>query len=118
GLPRYTGDIDFLVKPTTENARKLVAALDEFGFGTLDQLLESLASEGNVIQLGQPPNRIDLLTSISGLDYDEVQATGVDGDLDGIPVRFIGREALLKNKRSTGRLKDAADAEDLSKNEP
>jgi predicted nucleotidyltransferase len=113
GYPRYTGDIDFLVRSTLDNAQRVVSVLTTFGFEDAAALTESLMQPEKVIQLGRPPNRIDLLTSISGVDFDEVWSTSVAGDIDGVPVRFIGREALLKNKRASGRLKDLADVEEM-----
>src|SRR6516164_4730086 len=82
GYPRYTGDLDLLIRPSAANAAKVLRA--------------SL-------------NRIDLITSLSGLTFEEVWASGEDADLDGVPVRFIGAAALLRNKESTGRAKDLGD---------
>src|SRR5271156_5028279 len=70
GFPRYSGDIDFLVRPSHENALRLTAALDQFGFGSLGITLEDLSVENRVIQLGVEPNRIDLMTSISGISFE------------------------------------------------
>src|SRR5262249_37639266 len=67
GYPRYTGDLDLLVKPTPENAQKLLAALDQFGFAGLGVTIGDLDSPGKVVQLGVAPNRIDLITAISGI---------------------------------------------------
>jgi hypothetical protein len=115
GYPRFTGDIDFLVRPTTENAQKVMAALEGFGFGAIGISANDFTREGQVVQLGRPPNRIDLLTSISGVSFDEVWSGRVRLDLDGDPVFLIGADQLLHNKRSTGRLKDMADAEQIEK---
>ena len=115
GYPRYTGDIDFFVRANPENAALLAKVLTEFGFeGELD-LESALTEPGKIIQLGRPPNRIDLLTSISGVDFDEAARGCVTVSMDGIPVKLIGRQALLKNKRSTGRTRDRADAEEIEK---
>jgi hypothetical protein len=111
GYPRYTGDIDFFVEPTEENATRLMQALDRFGFGDVGIEQQDLVTPGKVIQLGFPPSRIDLVTSITGVIFAEAQASHVATDLDGLPVRILGRDALLKNKRAAGRAKDLADLE-------
>jgi hypothetical protein len=112
--PRFTGDIDFLVRGTPENARRLVAVLEAFGFTSLGLTPQDFLAPANVVQLGQPPNRIDILTSISGVDFEEAWASRVHGDLDGLPVVFLGLDALIKNKQSAGRDKDLVDARILS----
>ena len=114
GFPRYSGDIDFFVRPGPENAARLLAALEQFGFGALGIALEDLSSENRVIQLGVEPNRIDLMTSISGVSFEEAWRSRVPGAIDGIEVNFIGREALIRNKRATGRPKDLIDVEALT----
>ncbi len=115
GLPRYTGDIDVLVRPSLENARRLELAIRDFGFASLGLSAADFTEEYQVIQIGHPPNRIDLLTRLTGISFDEASAAHEAGEIDGIPVRFIGKEAFLRNKRATGRLKDLADAEALEK---
>ena len=109
GYPRFTGDIDVLIRPTLDNAARVIAVLHEFGFGDLGLDAPALVEPDKVIQLGRPPNRIDLLTSVSGLDFDEAWGDRVQGELDGLPVWFPSRDALLKNKRAAGRAKDLAD---------
>ena len=118
GFPRYSGDIDFLIRSTEENARRVKSALARFEFGEFDISLPDLTSPGKVVELGYPPNRIDLLTSITGVTFDEVWETRDSGDLDGLPVFFIGKSALLRNKDSTGRNKDKIDADQLRKLPP
>src|ERR1017187_3274118 len=86
GFPRYSGDIDFFVRPTSENAVRVIAALEQFGFGTLGISMGDLTSPGKGIQLGYEPNRIDLMTSITGVGFDEAWETRVAGELDGLPV--------------------------------
>lgn len=113
GYPRFTGDTDFFVRPTESNAARVLAVLGDFGFGGLGIELADLTKPDQVIQLGLPPNRIDILTGISGVGFDEVWAGRAEADLDGLPVAFIGKVQLLENKRATGRTKDLADAEEL-----
>jgi hypothetical protein len=113
GYPRFTGDIDFFVRPSSQNAARLLDVLATFGFGDVGLDEATFTQPDKVIQLGRPPNRIDLLTSISGLDFDEAWAGRIDAELDGIPVRFPSRDSLLRNKRAAGRAKDLADVEAL-----
>ena len=115
GFPRYSGDIDLFVRPSRENAVRLIGALKEFGFGSTGIDVDDLSSEGRVIQLGVEPNRIDLMTSISGLTFEEAWESRVQGTLDGIEVQFIGREALIRNKRASGRSRDLIDVDELTK---
>ncbi len=115
GYPRFTGDIDFFIRRSEANARLVLSVLSDFGFGDSSPTMESLTADGSVIQLGLPPNRIDLLTGISGVDFSEVWATREEANLDGLAVAFIGREALLKNKSASGRSKDKLDVEVLTK---
>ena len=115
GYPRYTGDIDFFVRASPDNAAALVKALAAFGFEDGSELEAALTEPDRIIQLGRPPNRIDLLTGISGVEFDEAVRDAVAASMDGVPVKLIGRRALLKNKRSTGRTKDLADAEEIAK---
>jgi hypothetical protein len=116
GHPRYTQDIDVLIRATPINASRLEIAINRFGFGSLGLVAQDFLRVGQVIQLGHPPNRIDLLTSITGVSADEIWGTLESGELDGLPVFFLGRDALIKNKTATGRPRDRADVEELDKN--
>lgn len=115
GHPRFTGDIDLLVESSPENATALVQVLRSFGFGELGVQAGDFLSPDSVVQLGVPPNRIDLLTSISGVDFADVWSSRVDAQLDGLPVCFISKDLLLQNKRAAGRAKDLADVSQLAK---
>jgi predicted nucleotidyltransferase len=115
GFPRYTADLDLLVRPTAENADRTIRALAQFGFGSLGILSADIHTPGMVVQLGVKPNRIDLLTGISGVTFEEAWASRREAELEGVAVQFIGCEALLLNKESTGRAKDLGDAEELRK---
>lgn len=112
GFVRTTGDMDVWVYPDPENAERVVAALGDFGFSSLGLSAADFMS-GNVIQLGRPPVRIDLLTSLSGVSTSEIWGGRVRGKLDGLSVSFLGLAALKKNKRAAGRAKDLADLEGL-----
>lgn len=114
GHPRFTGDIDFLLRPSQENAERLIGAVKDFGFSEMRLSPDDFTQPNTVVQLGYPPNRIDLLTSISGVDFEEAWESRLGGNLDGIPVYFLGWDALLKNKRASGRDKDLADVSKLS----
>jgi len=115
GVPRATGDLDVWVRPDPENASRVMTALGRFGAPT-DHLGIAAAdfSRPNVVaQLGVPPYRIDVLTSISGVAFDFAWADRVEGDIAGVRVPVLGRRSFVLNKRATGRTKDVADLESL-----
>lgn len=113
GAPRFTGDLDIFVKPDHENAGRIVAALNDFGFASLGLTEGDFERPDQVIQLGVAPVRVDLITSITGLSWEEVFASRVLSDYGDVPVHYIGREELISNKRAVGRAKDLADLEAL-----
>jgi hypothetical protein len=113
GYPRMTGDIDFLIPPTRENAERVIQILAEFGFGNLAIRADDLMAAERVVQLGRPPNRIDLLTSISGVDFESAWSSRVTGDLGGHSVSYLGWDALIQNKKASNRDKDLADVKKL-----
>jgi hypothetical protein len=113
GHPRFTGDIDFLIRATPANARRVLRVLQEFGFGEIGIGEADLIEAGRIVQLGQPPNRIDLLTSISGVDFESAWGSRVPTTMDDQPVNLIGWDDLVRNKRMSGRQKDLADLEKL-----
>jgi hypothetical protein len=112
GSPRYTGDIDLFVRPTTENAQRVLSALDDFGFGSLDLAINDFNTEDRVVQLGMAPWRIDLLTSIDGLTWDEAIDDAETTNWDP-PSPIIARAALIANKQATGRDQDRVDVKRL-----
>lgn len=115
GLPRATGDLDVFVEPSPENAERVIEALRAFG-APLDAHGVSRAdfeAPDNVYQVGLPPGRIDLMTSISGVSFAEARATRIVIDLASMKLPVLGRDALVKNKRATGRPKDIVDADAL-----
>ena len=113
GHPRYTKDLDVWVELSKENATRCIAALVEFGFGALDLQAEDFLEPDQVIQLGYPPNRIDILMTPKGIDFYTCFNNRVVVDIDSIPVNFIDLENLLANKKATGRHQDLADVENL-----
>jgi hypothetical protein len=117
GFPRYTGDLDVLVRNSTDNSKRLESALGEFGLAALGLKAVDFVDSYRVIQLGLSPNRIDLLTSLTGVRFDEAWAGRVETVIGGTRVNFIGREPLIRNKRLTGRAQDKADLEALGAGE-
>ncbi len=113
GHPHYTKDLDIWIYPDKENAKKLIEAMKEFGFNSLDLKIEDFIKPGYVIQLGYPPNRIDLLTDITGVEFDICYSAKIEVEIGGTKVNFIDLENLKKNKRATGRHQDFADLEHL-----
>jgi len=115
GRPRYTGDLDILVSPDAENAGKLVVLLNEFGFGEAGFKESDFTQGAQVIQLGRASNRIDLLTSLTGVTNTDAFVDKVAAELDGIPVYVLSRNNLIRNKRSVGRPQDLADLAELER---
>ena len=115
GVPRATGDLDVWVRPDPENADRVWRALLDFGapVETLGLSTGDLSTPELVFQLGLPPQRIDVLTSVTGLDFDEAWSEHRRHRVAGLDLPFLGRASLLKNKRETGRTKDLADIESL-----
>jgi len=111
--PRFTKDIDVFVEPTPENAERVIRALDDFGFSGLGLTPADFSTAGPVVQLGVPPNRVDLLTAIDGVTFDEAWAGKVAGAYGAKRVFYLGLEELKRNKRASGRLQDLADLESL-----
>ena len=117
GLPRATGDLDVLVRPTVENAVRVHQALMSFGapLTAAGVVPGDFAQPGLVYQVGLVPRRIDVLTEVSGLSFDEAWDSREERELDGRRLAFLGRDALIRNKRATGRPKDLVDAEALER---
>lgn len=113
GAPHLTGDLDLFVRPTRDNAERILASLGELGFESLTISAGDFTKPGNVIQLGIPPTRVDLITSLTGVSWEKADADKVPGRYGQTPVHFISRDDLIANKKATGRLKDAADLEAL-----
>ncbi|MBI3458149.1 MAG: hypothetical protein HY002_20435 [Candidatus Rokubacteria bacterium] len=110
GLPRATGDLDIWVRPTADNAERVLRALRSFGAPLLDLTLDDLLRPDTVFQIGVAPTRIDLLTGVSGLTFDEAWPSRISVTLEGLPVPVIGFDELLRNKEASGRPQDLADA--------
>ena len=113
GAPRYTGDIDIFVRPDPENAQRILQALAAIGFQFADLTADDFQNPNKVVQLGVPPVRVDLLTSITGVSWDEAAEHMESGHFGDVPVHYIGRAQYIANKRAAGRKKDLADIEAL-----
>jgi predicted nucleotidyltransferase len=113
GLPRATKDLDVWVLADRDNAAGVVAALDDFGFGGLGLSSDDFNRPDVIVQLGYPPLRIDILTSIDGVRFHDAYPHRVEASIDGLNIKFIGREELIANKRAAGRRQDLADADRL-----
>ncbi len=109
GVPRFTGDIDLFVKPEDANAKRILSMLDEFGFGSLNDF----TSPDNVVQLGVPPVRVDIMTSLTGVSWEKAEAGKISGSYGETIVSFISKKDLIANKKALGRSKDLADIEAL-----
>ena len=115
GKPRYTKDIDILIDPTTENGNKIVKALDAFGFKSLELTAEDFTKEGQIIQLGYEPIRIDILTSIQACPFVKAWKNRKRGTYGKEKAYFLGLEDLIKSKKKSKRKQDQADIELLIK---
>ncbi len=118
GRPRYTGGFDVFVARDPENANKLMDVIHEFGFGNIGIEQRDFLQEDYVIQLGVVPNRIDLLTGISGVTFEEAWQSRETGNISGVQVFLISRDLLIKNKRAADRDKDRGDILLLEKTKP
>jgi hypothetical protein len=118
GYPRATGDLDILVRPTPGNAERVWRALVSFGAPLSQLTMADLSAPDVVFQIGVVPCRVDILTSISGVDFDDAWSGRKIVRIAGIDVAVLGRDALLRNKRASGRPKDLADVAWLEAEEP
>lgn len=115
GYPRLTGDIDVFYQAEKKNIEALLQALKDFGFNFSELSAEELEAKGQVVQLGQPPNRIDLINSITGGEFEKIWSRKVSGNYGKEPISYIHLEDLVKNKQAVGRNKDKQDLEFFKK---
>jgi len=113
GHPRYTKDLDVWIELSPDNAGRVLKALETFGFGSLDLKPDDFLEKDQIIQLGYPPNRIDILTTLKDLNFEDCYKSSVQVKIQGVRIDFIDIENLKKNKRATGRSQDLADVENL-----
>jgi hypothetical protein len=118
GRPRATGDLDLWIRPTKANAARVWAALERFGAPLGELTRDDLAAEDLVFQIGVAPDRIDILTTVTGLTFDEAWASRATLTLEGVAVPVIGRDCLIKNKKALGRPRDLADVAELEGSGP
>jgi hypothetical protein len=114
GHPRYTKDIDIWLWLDPQNAEKIVQALNAFGFASLNLKQDDFLEPDTIIQLGYPPNRIDILNSLSGVDFETCYPSHIEIQIGDLTLPFIDLENLKKNKQASGRMQDLADVENLS----
>jgi hypothetical protein len=113
GHPRFTKDINIWIDRSSTNAELIVKALEQFGFASLELKKNDFLVEDQIIQLGYPPNRIDIITSLEGVDFKESYEKRLQVHVEGVEINFINLDNLRKNKKATGRLQDLADLEKL-----
>jgi hypothetical protein len=113
--PRYTKDLDVWVRPSPGNAARVFRALAAFGAPMADLTVEDLSKEGTIFQIGLPPNRIDVLTSIDGVDFETAYPRRVPATYGAQPIYILSREHLIANKRAVNRLQDQIDVENLER---
>jgi predicted nucleotidyltransferase len=113
GHVRFTGDIDIFIDPSPENADRVVASLDLFGFASLGLTSADFQIPDHVIQLGYPPTRIDILSGIDAVDFADAYASRIEAELDGLPTAFISKSLLIQNKEAAHRDQDLADLKKL-----
>ena len=118
GRPRYTGDIDIFVARKRDNAERLMEVIEAFGFGESGIKRDDFLQVDHVIQLGREPNRIDILTGISGVTFNEAWESREQGSISDVVVFVISRDLLIKNKRAANRDKDQGDIKLLEKTRP
>lgn len=117
GAPRFTGDIDIWIRPTLDNAEQVLAAITAFGFPTGNLRPADLVDSRRMLEMGVPPVQIHLMSSISGVTWDEALTDRVTGSLGRYTVAFLGRDTFIRNKRAAGRPKDLADIDALTPGE-
>ena len=117
GAPRFTGDLDVLVRPTIENASRLLAAVRAFGFPVTELQPDHIVSAERILQMGVEPVQIHVMSAISGVSWDEAWRSRDIGTCGSHQVGFLGRETFLRNKRAAARPKDLADIDALSPGE-
>lgn len=113
GRPRATGDLDIWIDTTVDSAPRIMRALESFGAPLRDVTEADFSRPGIVLQIGVPPGRIDLLTELTGVTFDEAWPTRESGPFGELTVDFIGRDMFIRNKRATGRAKDLGDIEGM-----
>ena len=115
GFPRFTGDIDFFVAVNPENAAKLIEVFKAFGFGEIGINQEDFLQPDFVVEIGREPRKIQVLTGIDGVTFSDCRSRRVEIELQGMNLKFIGKEDLIRNKQASSRSKDLIDIDELNK---
>lgn len=115
GFPRYTGDIDFFIAVNDVNSHKVLRVFEKFGFGDIGIVREDFLKEDHVVEIGREPRKIQVLTGIDGVEFEECVRRKVETMIGGRVVKFIGKDDLMRNKAASGRPKDRLDLEELRK---
>lgn len=115
GFLRYTGGIDFFVAISTENSERLLKVFEAFGFGEIGLSVRDFQQPDFVIEIGREPRKIQVLTGIDGVSFQEIYGHCIKVTIAGVPVTFIGKEDLIRNKLATGRTKDRLDVIELQR---
>jgi hypothetical protein len=115
GFPRYTGDIDFFVAISNENADKILSVFKEFGFGDIGLEQRDFLKSDFVVEIGREPKKIQILTGIDGVNFNECRMNRVEVEIGDLKVNFIGKGDLIRNKAASGRSKDLIDLAELQK---
>ena len=113
GVPRFTGDLDILIRPTAENGQRVLEAVADFGFPTGTLTADDVANPRRILEMGVPPVQLHVMSAISGVSWDDAQMDAVVANLGGQDVRILGRASLIRNKRAAARPKDLADLDAL-----
>ncbi len=113
GHPRYTKDMDIWIEMGSDNASRIIKALDQFGFGSLGLQAADFLTPDQIVQFGNPPSRIEIFNTLPGVDFATCYPLRIQTEIDGVLVNFIDLDNLKKNKRAVGRLQDLADLENL-----
>lgn len=117
GFPRYTGDIDFFVAVAKQNSQRILKVFEQFGFGDIGIEASDFLKEDFIVEIGREPKKIQVLTGIDGVTFQECYPNRVEIDYQGVKLRFISIDDLLRNKRASGRPKDLIDLGELKKND-
>jgi hypothetical protein len=111
GAPRVTGALDLLVKPERPNAERILAALDEFDFASMQLTRADFMMPNNLVQLGEPPVQVDIMTTLTGVSWEHAAAGKVPTQYGATPIYVVSRDDFIANKRALGRKRDLADLE-------
>lgn len=114
GRPRYTGDMDIFIEPQEDNAEKIMQVLSDFGFSGIGLVKDDFTIPDQTIQLGQEPRRIDILTGITGVTFEDAWLKKEISEIDGLAVNILHKDDYIKNKKALGRHKDLADIEEIT----